>query len=137
MHFPKEVPSIVEKIEESGLFSRHEMLLKVKCCPSLNIFCDNTVKAKSNIAQQKENWSFLGLFSLSGLKSIKTRETSYVYMAHQFIPYDMCSNIKIILWRQICQKQLSFIRGFAHKLQQSVVGVRNYEEDGANSKLRI
>ena len=53
------------------------------------------------------------------------------------MPYDMCSNIKIILWRQICQKQLSFIRGFAHKLQQSVVGVRNYEEDGANSKLRI
>ena len=80
MHFPKEVPSIVEKIEESGLFSRHEMLLKVKCCPSLNIFCDNTVKAKSNIAQQKEKLEFHGGgFSLSRFAEYQEkRETSYI-----------------------------------------------------------
>ena len=57
MHFPKEVPSIVEKIEESGLFSRHEMLLKVKCCPQVaKFFCVNIAKAQRNITQQKENW---------------------------------------------------------------------------------
>ena len=42
MHFPKEVPSIVEKIEESGLFSHHEMLLKVKCCPQVSTFFAST-----------------------------------------------------------------------------------------------
>lgn len=54
MHFPKEVPSIVEKIEESGLFSRHEMLLKVKCCPQVATFFASTSRRLKEILHNKK-----------------------------------------------------------------------------------
>ena len=54
MHFPKEVPSIVEKIEESGLFSRHEMLLKVKCCPQVSTIFASTPWTVKAILQNKK-----------------------------------------------------------------------------------
>ena len=54
MHFPKEVPSIVEKIEESGLFSRHEMLLKVKCCPQVSTFFASTLQRLKAILHNKK-----------------------------------------------------------------------------------
>ena len=54
MHFPKEVPSIVEKIEESGLFSHHEMLLKVKCCPQVSTFFASTQRRLKAILHKKK-----------------------------------------------------------------------------------
>ena len=104
--------------------------------PSLNIFCVNIAKAQSNITQQKENWRKRKNVSCN---LIYDPPKSYNLYSHCLKSVGMCGggaqevlleetktcNIKVILWRQLCQKKLSFFRRFAH---QSKVEVRNYEK---------
>ena len=96
MHFPKEVPSIVEKIEESGLFSRHEMLLKVKCCPQVSTIFASTPWTVKAILQNKKkvrvSWGSLEAYQRERKRSLVARwhMTDPNYTIYSDIVWKVC-----------------------------------------------